>query len=56
MVDSQSIPGNVHLVDLEGVLRARHAAGGQADVILIPTPSPDPEDLLNWSLSRIDFQ
>lgn len=38
------IPGTVHLVDLEGTMHARHAEGGQRDVVLVPTPSGDPDD------------
>ena len=52
MGDSQYVPGTVHLVDLEGVLRAKHAEGGQKDIVLIPAPSDDPDDPLNWSASR----
>ncbi|TDZ35036.1 putative MFS-type transporter [Colletotrichum spinosum] len=46
------IPGTVHLVDLEGTISSRHAVGGARDVVLIPTPSSDPDDPLNWSPRR----
>lgn len=46
------VPGTVHLVDIEGSLRAKHALGGQKDVVLIPAPSDDPDDPLNWSAKR----
>ncbi|KAF2710562.1 MFS general substrate transporter [Pleomassaria siparia CBS 279.74] len=46
------IPGTVHLVDLLGTLNAKHATGGQKDIVLIPAPSADPDDPLNWSPSR----
>lgn len=46
------IPGTVHLVDLEGTMNAKHAAGGQRDVVLVPAPSADPDDPLNWSPAR----
>jgi MFS family permease len=47
-----NIPGTVHLVDLDGTMRTKHAQGGQRDVVLVPTPSQDPEDPLNWEPRR----
>lgn len=52
MAENQSVPGTIHLVDIEGTLRAKHASGGQNDVVLIPAPSDDPDDPLNWSAAR----
>ncbi|THY16226.1 MFS general substrate transporter [Aureobasidium pullulans] len=46
------VPGTVHLVDLEGTMHAQHARGGQRDIVLVPTPSQDPDDPLNWSPRR----
>lgn len=46
------MPGTIHLVDIEGTLRAKHASGGQNDVVLIPAPSAHPDDPLNWSAKR----
>ena len=46
------IPGTVHLVDLEGTLLAKHASGGRRDIVLVPAPSDDPDDPLNWSPRR----
>jgi hypothetical protein len=46
------IPGTVHLVDLLGTMRTKHAEGGQKDIVLVPAPSADPDDPLNWSPSR----
>lgn len=51
MIDKSAIPGTVHLVDLNHDIAARHAKG-QDDIILIPTPSSDPEDPLNWAPRR----
>ncbi|KAF6786789.1 major facilitator superfamily transporter [Colletotrichum sojae] len=45
------IPGTVHLVDLEGTISSRHADGVD-DVVLIPTPSSNPDDPLNWTPGR----
>jgi hypothetical protein len=51
--DESAIPGTVHLVDLEGIIQAKHASGSQIkDVVLVPAPSSDPDDPLNWSPSR----
>ena len=52
MDDNHFVPGTVHLVDLEGVLNAKHASGPQRDIILVPAPSSDPDDPLNWSPRR----
>ncbi|KIV92420.1 hypothetical protein PV10_03720 [Exophiala mesophila] len=46
------VPGTVHLVDLDGTVHAAHAKGKQNDVVLVPTPSKDPDDPLNWSPRR----
>lgn len=51
--DLVPIPGTVHLVDLEGTMRAAHAScAGQEDVVLVPAPSADPDDPLNWTPRR----
>lgn len=46
------IPGTVHLVDLLGTMKTQHATGGHKDIVLVPAPSADPDDPLNWSPSR----
>ncbi|KAA8911355.1 hypothetical protein TRICI_003840 [Trichomonascus ciferrii] len=54
--DTTAIPGTVHLVDL----RPRHIEngaghGGEANkdsIVLVPQPSNDPDDPLNWKRSR----
>ncbi|KUI63316.1 hypothetical protein VM1G_11063 [Cytospora mali] len=46
-------PGTVHLVDLGGTMKTKHAGGkDSSDIVLIPRPSDDPEDPLNWSFRR----
>lgn len=47
-----TVPGTVHLVDLDHNMQTQHASGGQKDVVLDPTPSTDPNDPLNWSPRR----
>lgn len=51
-LDETAIPGTVHLVDLEGTIAAKHASGAERDVVLVPAPSADPDDPLNWSPRR----
>ncbi|OQU98973.1 hypothetical protein CLAIMM_04681 [Cladophialophora immunda] len=48
----ESIPGTVHLVDLQHTLHFRHAKGDTSDIVLVPAPSDDPEDPLNWTPRR----
>ncbi|OJJ46246.1 hypothetical protein ASPZODRAFT_152435 [Penicilliopsis zonata CBS 506.65] len=50
--DSSAIPGTITLVDINHVLTARHLDHGDHDIILVPAPSDDPEDPLNWSPRR----
>ena len=52
MTHDSSVPGTIHLVDKEGILRAKYASGSRKDVVLVPEPSDDPEDPLNWSAKR----
>ncbi|ORY16304.1 MFS transporter-like protein [Clohesyomyces aquaticus] len=33
-------------------MHVQHAAGGQRDIVLVPAPSADPDDPLNWSPRR----
>ncbi|KAK5988238.1 putative MFS-type transporter [Cladobotryum mycophilum] len=47
-IDVSQVPGTVHLVDLDQNAATLHA-GRQKDIILIPTPSNDVNDPLNWS-------
>jgi MFS family permease len=44
------VPGTVHLVDVaHDLIGSRHHG---EDIVLVPTPSADPEDPLNWSRKR----
>ncbi|KAJ5780832.1 hypothetical protein N7457_005992 [Penicillium paradoxum] len=52
VIDSTVIPGTVMLVDVNHVMTARHLDRGDRDIVLVPTPSNDPEDPLNWSRRR----
>lgn len=46
-------PGTTHLVDLDGTMATKHANDKDVrDIVLIPRPSDDPEDPLNWSFRR----
>ncbi|KAK3647789.1 hypothetical protein LTR56_000686 [Elasticomyces elasticus] len=46
------VPGTVHIVDLLGTISGKHAKGAQRDIVLVPAPSSDPDDPLNWSPAR----
>lgn len=45
-IDYEAIPGNVHLVDFDKEKEKN------AKIVLVPTPSDDPEDPLNWEPRR----
>jgi hypothetical protein len=46
----ENIPGTVLLVDVDHVSRSEHLENG--DIVLVPTPSQDLNDPLNWSKAR----
>lgn len=51
--DENLPPGTVRLIDTGGNEVSKHAEGkGQTDIILVPGPSEDPEDPLNWTFRR----
>lgn len=50
--DFDFIPGTLHLVNVGGNARSQHANGSNQDVLLVPAPSSDPDDPLNWSAWR----
>jgi hypothetical protein len=50
IIHTDEVPGTVHLVDLDHTMATRHAGSG--DIVLVPTPSDDPDDPLNWSPRR----
>ncbi|KAF2174058.1 hypothetical protein M409DRAFT_62222 [Zasmidium cellare ATCC 36951] len=46
------VPGTVHLINVAGqTLEGQHGVHG-SDIVLVPQPSKDPEDPLNWSQRR----
>ncbi|KAK5712154.1 hypothetical protein LTR17_018109 [Elasticomyces elasticus] len=51
LIDESIVPGTVHMVDLDHNLQAKHSKAHQ-DIVLVPTPSDDPNDPLNWSPRR----
>ncbi|KAK1625556.1 major facilitator superfamily transporter [Colletotrichum phormii] len=52
--DGQGLPpGTTRLIDVDGSVISKHASGSdEADIVLIPRPSEDPEDPLNWTKKR----
>ncbi|KAI9373189.1 MFS general substrate transporter [Aspergillus egyptiacus] len=51
-IDPNAIPGTFTLVDTNHVLATRHLENGDRDIVLVPEPSSDPDDPLNWSPRR----
>ncbi|KKZ64351.1 hypothetical protein EMCG_09667 [[Emmonsia] crescens] len=49
---SELVPGTIRLVDFAGEARYEQHAQGPKDIVLIPRPSADLEDPLNWSRRR----
>ncbi|KAK2770614.1 hypothetical protein FQN53_005418 [Emmonsiellopsis sp. PD_33] len=49
------VPGTVRIVDLEGTMDVKHQHGGKSDIVLVPQPSNDPNDPLNWSKLRKEY-
>ncbi|RDW73592.1 hypothetical protein BP5796_07034 [Coleophoma crateriformis] len=49
--DEVVIPGTVVLVDAGHLLHKKHSKSNQ-DIVLVPTPSDDPDDPLNWTPRR----
>ncbi|KAF4873084.1 putative MFS-type transporter [Colletotrichum siamense] len=46
-------PGTSRLIDVDGSVIGQHASGsGENDIVLIPRPSEDLEDPLNWTRKR----
>ncbi|KAH8795055.1 major facilitator superfamily transporter [Hyaloscypha sp. PMI_1271] len=51
IIEDKSAPGTVHLIDATGELHVKHSEAAH-DIVLVPLPSDDPEDPLNWSRKR----
>lgn len=51
-IDPDAIPGTVTLLDLQHEMHTRHLNKGDQEIVLIPAPSNDPDDPLNWSPRR----
>lgn len=51
VVDEQ-VPGTVYLVDVNGRAASDLHDASHKDIVLIPRPSADPNDPLNWSIRR----
>jgi hypothetical protein len=47
---NDAVPGTIHLLDLDHNMQTKHSGNGE--IVLVPTPSADPEDPLNWSPRR----
>lgn len=47
LIDDSVVPGTVQLVDVNHEMQAKHSKAHK-DVVLVPTPSDDPEDPVGW--------
>ena len=52
MRPAQDVPGTVLLVELSGHDSGGKHASDRSDIVLVPQPSKDPEDPLNWPRKR----
>jgi MFS family permease len=50
-MDHTVVPGTTTLVDIDGTIQTAHSKNHQ-DIVLIPTPSDDRDDPLNWTPRR----
>ncbi|RDW69776.1 hypothetical protein BP6252_08796 [Coleophoma cylindrospora] len=50
-VENKDAPGTVQLIDENGELHVKHSSAAH-DIVLVPLPSDDPEDPLNWTRKR----
>ncbi|KAK9245138.1 MFS general substrate transporter [Lipomyces tetrasporus] len=50
-IDESAVPGTVFLVDLDGSHNLPKSET-QKDIVLVPAPTDDPEDPLNWAPAR----
>lgn len=46
------VPGTEHLIDIAGHDSTKPHDSTRSDIVLIPRPSDDPNDPLNWSHGR----
>lgn len=51
-IHNDLVPGTVHLVDTGGGTQGARHDNDHDDIVLVPRPSSDPEDPLNWSRRR----
>jgi MFS family permease len=51
-VDDDHVPGTVYLVDVNGRATSDLHDASHRDILLVPRPSTDPNDPLNWSKPR----
>ncbi|CZR64625.1 related to transporter protein HOL1 [Phialocephala subalpina] len=52
VIEDKSAPGTLQLIDENGEMHVKHSDTGAKDIVLVPVPSDDPEDPLNWSFKR----
>ena len=48
-IDDSVVPGTVRLIDVDQTMHAKHSKAHQ-DIVLVPTPSDDPDDPVRMML------
>ncbi|SPJ80331.1 related to HOL1, putative substrate-H+ antiporter [Fusarium torulosum] len=51
-IDHDDVPGTIRLVDINGMNSSGPHDAQHKDIVLVPRPSSDPNDPLNWSYRR----
>ncbi|KAK0325646.1 hypothetical protein LTR82_003182 [Friedmanniomyces endolithicus] len=54
IVDESVVPGTVHMVDLDQTMQAKHSKAHR-DIVLVPTPSDDPNDPFNGIANSVVY-
>ncbi|CZT42581.1 related to HOL1, putative substrate-H+ antiporter [Rhynchosporium secalis] len=53
--DVEMVPGTIKIIDLLHTMNVKHMEGNKSDIVLVPQPSRDPHDPLNWSRWRKEY-
>ncbi|KAL2072383.1 hypothetical protein VTL71DRAFT_11726 [Oculimacula yallundae] len=51
----EMVPGTIKIIDLLQTMNVKHMEGSKSDIVLVPQPTRDPNDPLNWSRWRKEY-
>ncbi|KAL5323507.1 hypothetical protein ACEPPN_008044 [Leptodophora sp. 'Broadleaf-Isolate-01'] len=51
----EMVPGTIRIIDLLHTMNVQHMEGSKSDIVLVPQPTRDPNDPLNWSRWRKEY-